>query len=70
MDIFITIANKGNVVMFQQKITVVDVNHNGVFDVDDALFAAHEAGFEGGAAAGYSTADVGRHQHVLRLLAE
>ena len=56
VEIYITIANKGNVVMFQQKITVVDVNHNGIFDVDDALYAAHEAGFEGGASAGYATA--------------
>lgn len=55
VEIYITIANKGNVVMFQQKITVVDVNHNGIFDVDDALYAAHEAGFEGGASAGYAT---------------
>lgn len=57
VEIFVTIANKGNVVMFQQKITVVDVNHNGIFDVDDALYAAHEAGFEGGAAAGYASYD-------------
>ena len=57
VNIFVTIANKGNVVMFQQKITVVDANHNGIFDVDDALYAAHEAGFAGGAAAGYSTED-------------
>ena len=56
VEIYITIANKGNVVMFQQKITVVDVNHNGIFDVDDALYAAHEAGYEGGASAGYATA--------------
>ena len=55
VEIYITIANKGNVVMFQQKITVVDVNHNGIFDVDDALYAAHEAGYTGGAAAGYAT---------------
>ena len=55
MEIFVTLANKGNVVMFQQKITVIDVNHNGIFDVDDALHAAHEAGFEGGSAAGYAT---------------
>lgn len=57
VDLYVTIANKGNVVMFQQKITVVDVNNNGIFDVDDALFAAHEAGFEGGAAAGYASYD-------------
>lgn len=57
VEVFVTIANKGNVVMLQQKITVVDVNHNGIFDVDDTLYAAHEASYEGGAAAGYSSFD-------------
>ena len=55
VDIYVTIANKGNVVMFQQNIMVTDVNNNGMFDVDDALYAAHEAGFAGGAAAGYAS---------------
>ena len=55
VEIFVTIADKGNVVLFQQSITVLDVNHNGIFDVDDALFAAHEAAYEGGAAAGYTS---------------
>ena len=55
VSIYVTLADKGNVVMFQQRITVIDVNHNGIFDVDDALYAAHEVGFAGGAAAGYSS---------------
>ena len=55
VDIYVSIANKGNVVMFQQNITVTDVNNNGFFDVDDALYAAHEAGYTGGAAAGYAS---------------
>lgn len=55
VDIYVTIANKGSVVMAQKKITVTDVNNNGFFDVDDALYAAHEAGYEGGAAAGYAS---------------
>lgn len=55
VHVFVTIADKGNVVLFQQSITVIDVNHNGIFDVDDALYAAHEASYEGGAAAGYSS---------------
>lgn len=55
VKIFVTISNKGNVVLFQQNITVTDVNNNGFFDVDDALYAAHEAGYTGGAAAGYAS---------------
>lgn len=57
VDIYVTIANKANVVMFQQSVTVTDVNNNGFFDVDDALYAAHEVGYEGGAAAGYASFD-------------
>ena len=55
VKIFVTISNKGHVTMFQQNITVTDVNNNGFFDVDDALYAAHEAGYTGGAAAGYAS---------------
>lgn len=55
VQIFVTVANKGSAVMMQQSVTVTDVNKNGIFDVDDALYAAHELGFEGGAAAGYSS---------------
>ncbi len=55
VDIYVTIANKGNVTVFQQKITVTDINNNGMFDVDDALYIAHENYFEGGAAAGYGS---------------
>ena len=55
VQIYVTISNKGSVVLFQQSITVIDVNNNGFFDVDDALYAAHEAGYNGGAAAGYAS---------------
>lgn len=55
VEIFVTIADKGAVVVFQQPVTVVDVNHNGIFDVDDALFAAHEKFYTGGATAGYAS---------------
>lgn len=55
VNVYVTIADKGSVVMAQKKLSVTDVNNNGIFDVDDALYAAHEAGFAGGAAAGYSS---------------
>jgi len=55
VKIYVTLSNKGNVVLFQQNITVTDVNNNGFFDVDDALYAAHEVGYTGGAAAGYAS---------------
>ena len=55
VDIYVSIADKGNMVLFQQSVTVTDVNNNGWFDVDDALYAAHEAYYEGGATAGYQS---------------
>lgn len=52
-EITVTIANKGELVMAQKTVTVTDRNEDGTLDVDEALYAAHEAGFEGGASAGY-----------------
>lgn len=56
VHIYISIADKGSAKVLQQYITVTDVNKNGVFDVDDALYAAHEAFYQGGAEAGYASA--------------
>lgn len=53
--VYVTIAVKGAPVMLMESITVTDVNCNGFFDVDDALYAAHEDGYTGGAAAGYAS---------------
>ena len=53
--VYVTIAVKGAPVMAMEQITVTDVNRNGFFDVDDALSAAHEVGYTGGAAAGYAS---------------
>lgn len=55
VEVYVTVAKDGGVVMVQRKITAADINHNGVFDVDDVLYAAHETGYTGGAAAGYSS---------------
>lgn len=55
VEIYITIADKGNVVVKQQKITVTDVNDNGFFDVDDALCIAHEQYYADGVESGYGS---------------
>ncbi|MBQ1515908.1 MAG: S-layer homology domain-containing protein, partial [Lachnospiraceae bacterium] len=56
-DIAMTITDgEGNVPVALQTVTVSDVNHNYMLDVDDALYAVHEQFYEGGAAAGYATA--------------
>lgn len=54
---YVTIANKGNLVVTHEAIEISDVNKNGYTDIDDALYAAHEAKYPGGATAGYATAN-------------
>ncbi len=53
--IYVTIANAGEIVMTQESILVSDHNKNGILDIDDALYFAHEYGYEGGAKEGYTS---------------
>lgn len=55
-NVYVTIANKGNLVVTQEKITVTDKDNSGTLTINDALYCAHEAKYEGGAAAGYASA--------------
>lgn len=50
------IAKKGDAFIAQVPVNVTDHNGNHAFDIDDALFALHEAYYTGGAASGYSSA--------------
>lgn len=53
-DVYVTISNeKGKLVLAQEKIAVTDVDEDGALTINDALYAAHEAKFDGGAAVGY-----------------
>lgn len=52
--VYVTIAN-GSLVMTQEAINVTDADGDGTLTINDALFLAHEAGFSGGAAAGYAS---------------
>ena len=61
-NVYVTIASEGIVVatkddgyMAQAEVTVVDLDENGTLTVDEALYAAHEAYYDGGAEAGYSS---------------
>lgn len=52
---YVTISDQnGATVMAQEEVTVADVDKDGVLSISDALYAAHEAKFTGGAAAGYA----------------
>ncbi len=55
VTVYVTIANKGSLVAVQEAITVKDKNEDGKLTIDEALYAAHEAKYEGGAAAGYAS---------------
>ena len=55
-DVYITISDSnGALALAQEKITVTDVDNDGALTINDALYAAHEAKYEGGAAAGYAS---------------
>lgn len=58
---YVTIAAKGQLVVTQEAITVTDIDSDGALTVNDALYCAHEAKYDGGAAGGYSyyTGDYG-----------
>lgn len=55
-DVYVTITNKSVVELAQEKIKVKDIDADGKLTVNDALFIAHKNYYEGGAAAGYSSA--------------
>ncbi len=57
-DVYVTIADaQGTLALTQEKITVTDTDGDGALTIHDALYLAHEAKYDGGAAAGYATAE-------------
>ncbi len=54
--VYVTIANKGSLVVTQEAVTVTDIDEDGKLTIDEALYAVHEAKYEGGADAGYASA--------------
>ena len=64
VDVTITLNNKGVIAMgkdgeavLDRTVTVIDLDKDRHLTVDEALVAAHDAYYEGGAAAGYATGD-------------
>lgn len=53
VTVFVSVANKGELVAAQVAVDVADIDDDGAFTVNDALYALHEAVYEGGAQAGY-----------------
>ncbi|MBQ3005033.1 MAG: hypothetical protein IJD88_03795 [Clostridia bacterium] len=45
--VYVSIANKGQLVTGQTKVTVTDIDGDNALTVNDALYAAHEAVYPG-----------------------
>ncbi len=54
--VYVTISDaNGSLAMTQQQVAVTDIDSDGVLTINDALYCAHEASYEGGAEAGYAS---------------
>lgn len=54
--IYVTVADEnGDLALAQSAVTVTDTDNDGALTVNDALYAAHEAFYEGGASVGYGS---------------
>lgn len=48
--VYVTVSDQnGTLVLAREEVTVLDVNGDGVYTVDEALYSAHEAKYAGGA---------------------
>ena len=54
ITVYVSISDKGDVVVRQQSVEVTDVDDDGALTIADALYCAHEKYYKGGAAAGYA----------------
>ena len=52
--VYVTVSNAGSLVLAQGAVTVTDIDNDGLLTVNDALYCAHEAKYDGGAEAGYA----------------
>ena len=69
--VYVTIADgQGQLVLINAAIEVSDTDADGALTINEALFAAHEAAYEGGAEAGYAAADMGYGLSISRLWGE
>lgn len=54
-QVLVTISSAGELVLTRETVAVTDVDGDGALTINDALFCAHEAHYEGGAEAGYAS---------------
>lgn len=69
--VYVTISDgQRKIVLARQAVEATDVDNDGAITICDALFAAHEAAFEGGAEAGFATGDQGYGLSLTKLWGE
>ena len=66
IEINVTIANAGEVVVPAEALTVEDMDEDGEITINDAIIAAHEEWYEGGAD-GFATAEGQYGAYITRL---
>ncbi len=67
-DVYVTVSDDtGALVLSAETITVTDRNNDGKLDIDETLYATHEAKFDGGADKGYGS-DIGDYGLYLTKL--
>lgn len=54
--VYVSISNKGDLVVRQQSVDVMDTDDDGALTISDALYCAHEKYYKGGAEEGYGAA--------------
>ncbi len=68
VEVFVTISDgSGKLVLAQEKIVISDTDSDGMLTFSDALYCAHEAKYEGGAAAGYEAVPSAYGISLLKL---
>ena len=66
--VYVSIADaSGTLVMARVSVSVTDVDNDGALTIHDALYAAHEANYSGGAKMGYD-ASVGAYGLAINKL--
>lgn len=69
--VFVTISDgQGEIVMAHAPIDASDADGDGAITIYDALYAAHEARYEGGTQAGFAAGDLGYGLSLTKLWGE
>ena len=67
-DVLVSIADKGSVELSYATVTATDRNSDGIIDIDEVLYAAHNDYYDdGGAAKGYASASSEYGAYIAKL---